>query len=369
MGFWNKCPLLALILAGGLMVTAVSWTNRNGVYREYERKTVMTPVLGAFFWGVREGIYPWTDIAQEALAFGEATQAGQGTKGAAGQSAQENLHDAQTQQETSGETEAQTALGGEEEGDVPSRAPEGADLPLTHAGQEADGNPAQSTGEAQTVLALGPVEESYFDDALFIGDSRTQGLYEYGGFGENVTFYCKTSLTVYDLFKKEKAFIKEGGRNITLREALTAHSFQKIYLMIGINEMGTGTADTFFGEYQKAVWEIRRLQPDAVIFVQAIMHVGAQKNASDPVFNNAGIEERNEKIAALADDKTIFFLDVNGQLCDENGNLSEGFSNDQVHLKAKYYGIWKQFLMEHGAVETEPAWDSPQTDANGFMEK
>lgn len=366
MGFWNKCPLLSLVLAGGLMITAVSWINRNGVYREYKGETVMTPVLGAFFWGIREGVYPWTSTAQEALAVGRVSQAGQETGEAVGQSGEESVQKPpdfeEVCQETAGETQARL----EGEGKGVSAAQGNGDFPPVQEGQ---GEAAGQDREERAVLALGPVEESYFDDALFIGDSRTQGLYEYGGFGEQVTFYCKTSLTVYDLFKKEKAFIKEDGRNITLKEALGARSFQKIYLMIGINEMGTGTADTFFGEYQKVIREIMRLQPDAVIFVQAIMHVGAQKNASDPVFNNNNIKERNEKIATLADGKTVFFLDVNGRLCDENGNLSEGFSNDQVHLKAKYYKIWKQFLMENGAVEAKPVSEGIAADANGFMEK
>lgn len=222
-------------------------------------------------------------------------------------------------------------------------------------GGAADGQKAQ-TDEGQPerwdrMFAIGQVSEDYFEDALFIGDSRTQGLYEYGGFGENVTFYCRTSLTIYDLFKKEKAFIRTDGGNITLEQALTERSFGKIYLMIGINELGTGTPESFFEEYARAVYRIRQLQPDAVIFVQAIMKVGAKKSASDPIFNNLNIAVRNVEIQTLADDKTVFYIDVNEVLCDENGNLFEGWSNDQIHLKAKYYAVWKEFLMNHGAVE------------------
>lgn len=78
--------------------------------------------------------------------------------------------------------------------------------------------------------------------------------------------------------------------------------------MIGINEMGTGTPESFFEAYARAVYKIRELQPDAIIFVQGIMRVAGQKNASDPVFNNTNINIRNVEIETLANGKDIFIL-------------------------------------------------------------
>lgn len=64
---------------------------------------------------------------------------------------------------------------------------------------------------------------------------------------------------------------------MTLEEALKAKQYKKVYFQIGINEMGRGTLDGFMNEYQNAVEKFKTLQPDAVIYVQAIMHV-TQKN-------------------------------------------------------------------------------------------
>ena len=44
---------------------------------------------------------------------------------------------------------------------------------------------------------LGPVDQTYFSDALFIGDSRTVGLCEYGGLKGNAEFLAKESINVY----------------------------------------------------------------------------------------------------------------------------------------------------------------------------
>ena len=65
---------------------------------------------------------------------------------------------------------------------------------------------------------------------------------------------------------------------------------------------------------------------------------------------NEGIEARNAEIAKLADDRKIFFLDVNPLICDETGGMVASYTYDGVHLKAQYIPIWLDFLKEH-AVE------------------
>ena len=195
------------------------------------------------------------------------------------------------------------------------------------------------------------VPESYFDDALFIGDSRTVGLDEYGGFQESTTFFAKTSLTIYDLFEEPEKFAQlADGTKATLEEALTERKFGKIYIMLGINELGRGTTESFFNVYADAVNRIRMLQPDAVIFIQGIMRVGEEKNNTDAIFNNTNINGRNQAISLMADNQTIFYLEVNDVVCDENGNLISDYTFDQIHLKAKYYQLWKDYLFAHGIV-------------------
>lgn len=190
------------------------------------------------------------------------------------------------------------------------------------------------------------VDESYFDDAVFIGDSRTVGLYDYAGLS-NTTFYASTGLTVYKVFSAP--IVSEPGQKnkITVEEALSEHQFKKIYFMIGINEMGTGTVDTFMEKYKEVVAHLQELQPDAIIYLQAIMRVSTERSNKGDYINNPGIDARNAEIAKLADNKKIFYLDVNPLVCDDTGGLIKEDTFDGVHLKAAYIDIWKQFLMDH----------------------
>lgn len=190
------------------------------------------------------------------------------------------------------------------------------------------------------------VDESYFDDAVFIGDSRTVGLYDYAGL-DRATFYASSGLTVYKLFEDPDGKFKDGNWTENIGTALSRRQFGKVYLMIGINEMGTGDVDYFIEHYAGAVERIRQLQPDAIIYLESIMRVTTERSEQGDYINNQGIDERNRRIAELADNETIFYLDVNSVVCDETGGLNPEYTFDGVHLYAQYIDIWKQYLMEH----------------------
>lgn len=124
--------------------------------------------------------------------------------------------------------------------------------------------------------------------------------------------------------------------------------FGKVYFQIGINEMGRGTIDTFIQEYAKSVQKFRELQPGAIIYVQGIMRVAKEKSDKDAIFNNPGIQLRNERIAQLGDGQTIFYIDVNEVVCDSTGNLKEELTFDNLHLYGSKYNIWVDFLKTKG---------------------
>lgn len=210
--------------------------------------------------------------------------------------------------------------------------------------------PTETSEELPKEVVYHTVDDSYFDDAVFIGDSRTVGMYEYGGLEETSTFYASTGLTIYKMFDSKIVAVPGQKKKITVEEALSEKQFAKIYLMIGINEMGTGTVESFMKAYGEAIQHLQQLQPDAVIYLQAIMKVTTERSGQGDYITNEGIEARNEEIAKLADDEKIYYLDVNPLICDETGGMVASYTYDGVHLKARYIPIWLDFLKEH-AVE------------------
>lgn len=222
----------------------------------------------------------------------------------------------------------------------------GSVVPDTTPGAEQ--NPDAAAQAAPTQYAFTEVPREYFDDALFIGDSRVTGVELYSGW-DNLTYYAEGGMTVYSMFQSKTAQVE--GQTLTIEEALRKRSFGKIYLEIGINEMGTGTVDSFMEAYEAAVDYLRELQPDAILYVCGIMYVEQSKSESDPIFNNPAIQERNDRIAALADGENIFYLDINEVVTDETGNLNPDYTWDEVHLLGKYDVIWLEYFSSHGIVK------------------
>lgn len=124
--------------------------------------------------------------------------------------------------------------------------------------------------------------------------------------------------------------------------------------MVGINECGTGTPESFYERYRDVVMDIRRLQPEALIFIQGNLFVTQKKSEDGDSITNENIAARNNLIATLANQKDIFYIDINeSSLCDEGALISD-YTWDQVHVKAQYYPIWKDFLLRH-AIYTDSA--------------
>ena len=98
---------------------------------------------------------------------------------------------------------------------------------------------------------------------------------------------------------------------------------------------------------------IRRYQPDALIYIQGIMHVSKEKSSSDSCRNNTVIAQRNGAISTLANGRDIFYIDINPYVCDDSGDLIPEMSGDGIHLKASAYEEWDRFLMENAVVISE----------------
>lgn len=187
------------------------------------------------------------------------------------------------------------------------------------------------------------MNRDYFDDALFVGDSLTEDLGKYGGL-DNASYFDHVGLSIYQLFEHPKTDASTGQ---TFESKLNDHRYRKIYIMLGINEMGTGSTAYFVRHYSAALAQIRKLQPHAILYIESILPVTAEKSKSDSTFNNTRIRERNAGLQKLANGKNIFYLDVASALEDDSGNLPQEYSGDDVHLRAKYYPLWTNFLLKN----------------------
>lgn len=388
----KKCPLLLLILFTGVLFTIVAAVGKQNIYADQGYDPLKAPLLSVLFTGVQDDIYPWQMLsgaepvsAQKASKENDAAQGNsdQQEQSVPGQDGAASPVAGTEKNTTEAEQSGQDATEAGQSATQPGQDATGTDQSAARPGQNAMGAGQKGTGSdnaaktpaAKPLERLQPLREStyeeyinhisadiygdagavraaeypfetvtedYFDDALFIGDSRTVGLRDYTDLAEHADFYCETSLTIYKVL--EESFKGKG----TILEALSKKNYGKIYLMVGINELGRGTTEDFMAKYTEVVDTLHELCPDAKIMIQGIMHVSEKKSSSDAIFNNSNINARNNAIATLADNVHFFYIDMNEAVCDENGNLNAEYTHDQIHLLGMYNDLWKQFLLEHG---------------------
>ncbi len=190
------------------------------------------------------------------------------------------------------------------------------------------------------------VTEDYFSDALFIGDSRTVGMQQ-SGLLPNATFYAKTGIGIGELLSQ--CIVNEGGYLISVENALHRHSFGKVYIMIGINDMSMGDTDWFRQQYEKIIQAVRQTQPDAIIYIQGNIPMSYGIQDFDGSLNNRNLRLRDKASRELADSETIFYLDVDTLYADKNGHLASMYTADGLHIKRNYYPLWVDYL-EHRAI-------------------
>lgn len=172
-------------------------------------------------------------------------------------------------------------------------------------------------------------------DLLFIGDSITQG---WEGAGKNVW---------------AKYYAPRNAVNLGIGGDRTQHVLWRLdhgniegispkaaVLMIGTNNSGTNTSEQIADGVEAIVKKLRTKLPKTKILVLAIFPRGATPDDAKRKVN----EGANARIAKLADDKMVHFLDIGPKFLDKDGNLSKEVMPDLLHLNEASYMTWAEAI-------------------------
>lgn len=179
-----------------------------------------------------------------------------------------------------------------------------------------------------------------FENAAFLGDSRTAGLDEKLVVGQ-ADFYTSVGIDVRGVLQK-KLFTLSNGQKGTMLEAVSEKDYDKIYLMFGINELGWPYKDTFVQYYTTVIETLKQSFPNAAIYVQSIIPMVERR--TDEVYNNEKIALFNTYIEEIAKNTGVNWINVNSSVTDETGALPEEASSDGIHLSRDYLFKWADYL-------------------------
>ena len=201
------------------------------------------------------------------------------------------------------------------------------------------------------------VDDSYFSDAVFIGDSRMQGFQNTSGITQG-DFLTSVGLGI-DGMSNQNISTAEG--NISVYQGLSGKQYKKIYLMLGTNDLGYYPWESFKPNFTNVIEQFHKLQPDALIYICSVIYVDESK-ISTSYDNNENVSKINGYLLEVAEEKDYcYYINLNEIFTNGYGALLEGASPDGIHLEAPYCQQMLAFLKSHYVPDTALASSSAKT--------
>ena len=216
---------------------------------------------------------------------------------------------------------------------------------------------------ALTLPERGLVDNSYFADAVFLGDSVTEGLDTYANPVKGVAaVYGYRSAGPSAILNRTSLHNFATETDEIALDKIAERAPKRLYILLGANALardGEAEENAFLAYYGQMLDELRQtLGEDCIIYVQSIPPVRPAAAEKKPGLASDVLRGVNEQLAQLAASKGCVYLDLWEALADGEGNLKEMIAApDGVHLSAgNGYGAWVTYLRNHAKYSASNPW-------------
>ena len=228
-----------------------------------------------------------------------------------------------------------------------------------------DTQPATSEPTASAQPASGsvtPVAWSWFDDAVFVGDSISLKLTGYvskmrqsdpsflgkaqfltaGSLGSGNALWDVSSESVHPLYQ---------GTKMRLEDSIAACGAKKLYILLGMNDVGMYGIDGSVANMETLLKLILEKTPDLQIFVQSATPI--HKGNELKVLNNANLVIYNQGLQEMCQRNGWHYVDVASVLRDADGYLPDAYCSDAsgmgMHFTDQACQAWIDYLRQDAA--------------------
>ncbi len=186
------------------------------------------------------------------------------------------------------------------------------------------------------------IEESYYDDTLFAGDSRMGALYLYGTHPTAEVEY----VTSLNLMLIQTMKVDERDDGATLYDVLSTTSKNNIYLLFGINGIRNKTFDPWAEQYQSILTMLRENNPNVNIYIILAYHPDYISGLTDEQLS-VQIQDLNEHMLVLAHKNYCYYLNPDYALSGADGKIVPEYVADGLHLQPTGTHILEDYIATH----------------------
>lgn len=221
--------------------------------------------------------------------------------------------------------------------------------------------PKPTAAPTQAPTAPPPTEEpdradpAWFDDAVFIGDSITESLHltcaDNPSLLGKAKFICAQSLGFHNallpLDAKNAVHPTYEGKTVLTETAGKLTGAAKIFIMLGMNDLGYDAADTIqkAGELTK---RILQHSPHVTLYFQSVTPVLFEKETQ--IFNSDTVSHFNTRLKDFCREKGYHYIDIYRHVCDARGRLNPAYCGDPedqgIHFNGEGCRAWANALRE-----------------------
>ena len=209
---------------------------------------------------------------------------------------------------------------------------------------------ALSTDEYDGYAVLAPPKSfdgpsTYYDDAAFIGDSVSLKLSYYaeatGELGDALFLVSGSYGVGHAVDGTMELYFQ--GIDTPPQDALAKAGVKKVFIMLGMNDLGKFGLDITMDYWNKFVANIREKNPDIMICIQSMTPVWV--NGQTDALNNTAVDEYNERLKSFAAENGCTYMDIASFMKDADNGLATDYCSDSyVHLTDAGAYAWTSVL-------------------------
>ncbi len=216
------------------------------------------------------------------------------------------------------------------------------------------------TAEVIRQPETGQVSLEYFSDAVFLGDSLTEGFTDYGTNLGGALICGYMGIGPNSIVNETVLTHTERGEEIAI-DVIAEAQPSKVYILLGTNPLvSTGNDESFLGYYSAMIDQLyETLGDDVILYVQSVPPATEAAVADvKEGLESSRLQSINESLAQLAEEKGCVYLDLWEVFADTDGNLSDALAApDGIHFSAgDGYTTWVNYLRTHAVYDTENEW-------------
>lgn len=199
----------------------------------------------------------------------------------------------------------------------------------------------------------GPV--SFFDNAVFIGDSISMTLEAYcgasGALGQ-AKFLCAGSMSPTNMLTGQilPEYPKGSGQKPAIQDSVAATGAKYVYVMLGMDNIAYGI-ERSTNDYMTILKNILDKNPDVQIIIQSVTPMADKSKSYSEKLNNGKINEFNETMKAYCEENKWYYVNVAEAFRDENGFLKKEYCSDYnsmgMHFTYEGAKVWVNYLLTH----------------------